>query len=901
MHSPLHRRRSVSLLVACGALVLGLLVGSGLSRGGAAFAQPAGSTTLVPVDLELPSEATGSAEGTLAVRVHHPRPGSERYPSGAPVLIWVQGGFEVKGINHGLPPTADDVICITFIFPGGEDPWSGLSSDGIYDYRGPNCIAALRDVILFAAGKLEDSQGRTIEDLLPVRVLHDNIGMIGESNGGNLLTAVAAAHGEVLAGHLKSVIQWETPVSSQIATRDLGRVWLKPGTGQGDYWNLRYMHYDPLVLSVDYGDLAYDPSEATYPVFHDGNGDGHYTIVPDPHRDVAVPDLDGDGMLSLMEDFPLDTYPIDDGRVAYSRPVMHEIASRGLYGEAWPETVASVEESDAYWDLRESVRLTEAAMTKVPDLAAMVLCNARDHVQAAPDKPHIRQAFDSWDRYGAWVRINPSPEALVAVDPTLEGRVLPDLAPNEAPADWTDHFTYAMPVDVPKAIYQLAGIYEMADRVQDASVASPDVEEPVASAAFVDGVSAAEWITYVDAEEIGRIAVAIRAPIEPRFPEGAPVVVNVSGFFTGSSGFSFEFDADAIGAVYVTYLWPGKTDPRTGVSSEGTFDYGGADCLRALAAVIRFATGEIPDVEGRFLDEILDRPVLFEVCGVYAFSHSGIVATNVLARHGQDLQGVRFFVGRENPTIDSMYPLEPGHWDDETGRPIHNPFYDPTGTTPTTISIDYSTVDWVQDEEYPDGRPVFRNPALGGADYVCSHKHPRMWGKDYWSTGLLQALLDNGALTRQTWPATLALPEEAAAYWPSRTTVGNYPRLGEVLPDLKVMLVFAAADHVQTAIDKPHIHQAYDGFHEMARLWCRMNPDRSYVEELVGTGSGTAIPDNPANREPATWMVIREWGYRNPGGVKLNVMVPIASVREMLDRTYFDVWTPDLDALLHAS
>ncbi|MGB2982489.1 MAG: hypothetical protein WBC63_01350 [Candidatus Bipolaricaulia bacterium] len=414
-------------------------------------------------------------------------------------------------------------------------------------------------------------------------------------------------------------------------------------------------------------------------------------------------------------------------------------------------------------------------------------------------------------------------------------------------------------------------------------------------------------IVFVASEGIGRIAVSVRSPLIPRYPEGAPVVVNVSGFFTGSSGFNYSLDPDALGAIYVTYLWPGKGDPQTGSQSEGTFDFGGPDCLAALRDVVRFATGEIPNVDGDFLHDLATVPVLYDVAGLYAFSHSGIVATNVLGHHGADLQGVDFFVGRENPTIDPMYPLEPGHWDDETGRPVHNPFYDPAGYTPTSIDIGYSTVYWLQNAEYPEGRPAFRSASgegagsAGNADYICSFKHPRMWEKDYWSTDLLQALLDNGALTRETWPGSLATPEEAAAHWPFRTTVENYEPLGEALPQLKTMLVFAADDHVQTAIDKPHIHQAYDGFHEAARLWCRMNPDRAYVEALAGAGAGTgnAIPDNPANREPATWMVIRSWGYLTPGGVNLNVLVPLAAVAEMCDRTYYDVWDDDLEGVLH--
>jgi len=253
---------------------------------------------------------------------------------------------------------------------------------------------------------------------------------------------------------------------------------------------------------------------------------------------------------------------------------------------------------------------------------------------------------------------------------------------------------------------------------------------------------------------------------------------------------------------------------------------------------------------------------------------------------------VKFFVGRENPTMDAMYPLEPGHWADGTGRPVHNPFYDPAGYTPTSIEIDYSSVYWSD----ADGLPAFR--VAHGPDFVCSSKHPRMWGEDYWSTNLLQALLDHGDLTRETWPQNLATPEKAAEHWPFRTTVDNYARLTHVLPDLKVMLVFTSEDHVQAAIDKPHIHQAYDGFHEIAGLWCRLNPARAYVESFIGPGSGDVIPNNAGNTEPSTWAVIRTWGYRSPL-TNLSKQVPLAAISEMCDRTVYEVWANDLSAVLH--
>ncbi len=893
------RRRAPLRLLVCVLLGLTILLITIVAPSTVSAQASVPTSPFDAYDIRLPSSSTGEPGGTLAVRVHVPRSGVTRYADGAPVIIMVPGGFEPGGIHLGLSDAADGIIGITFLLPGGSDPYSGLSSAGVYDYRGERCIAALRDVVLYAAGVLGDSEGRTLGEVVPVPVLHRNVGIIGLSNGGNLPVAAAALHGEVLAPYLRYIIQWETPVSSQIATRDLGRIRLVPSNVQADYENPFGTGYGPWTLPMDYAQLTFDPTQAAYPILHDGSGDSRYTTVYHPHLDAQVPDVNLDGTIDRDEDFPLDTCPVDAVRVTYSRPVMREIVARGLFGDRWPDDLVSLEEAEAYWDLRESVVLYADAVAANPALEAMLLCGVRDHVQAPMDKPHIHQAFDGWAMHDAWVKINPAPEAIGHVDPTLRRLPLVDLPANAPPSDWSDPTGYALPPAVPQPVYQLAAIYEMADRAHAATTRATGNPESQLITWLDTDPRVGGWITHVESEGLGRIAVHIRAPRTPRYQEGAPVIINVSGFFTAPPGFSHQLDPDAIGAVYVTYLWPGQTDRRTGAYSEGIFDYGGADCLRALRDIIRFAVGDMANIEGRTMDEILDLPVLYDVVGLYAFSHSGIAATNVLALHGDELSGVRFFVGRENPTTDAMYPLEPGHWDDETGQAVHNPFYDPSGYTPTSIAIDYSTVYWLQNDDVPEGRPAFRSLDPATPDYVCSSKHPRMWDKDYWSTGLLQALLDNGSLTRQSWPETLATPEEAASLWPFRSTVHRYPMLRRVLPNLKVMLVFAAEDHVQTALDKPHIRQAYDGFHKAAQLWCRLNPDRAYVLALLASLPSHVIPDNPANREPAIWGAIRSWGYPPLPAANLNVFVPLAAVAEMCDRTYFDRWEANLETVLH--
>jgi len=402
--------------------------------------------------------------------------------------------------------------------------------------------------------------------------------------------------------------------------------------------------------------------------------------------------------------------------------------------------------------------------------------------------------------------------------------------------------------------------------------------------------------TYVDSEGIGHIVVRVRLPEKPRYPEGAPVIVDVAGFFTTAVGFHESADTTEIGAIHVDYLWPGKDDPTYGLESEGEFDYGGPMCLAALRDVIRFAAGLETDIDGHTLAELVEVAPLSDNVGLYSFSHSGVAATNVLALHGQDLPGVGYLVGRENPTIDPMYPLELGYFDDDR-RPVFNPYYHPEDYTPTSIHIDYSTVGWLQNEQYPEGRPYFAVP--NGPDHVLSDKCPQMWRKRYYSRDLLQALLDNGALTLDSWPEGLATPQEAQENWPFRTTVDNYPLLATSIPHLRVMLVFAADDHVQAAPDKPHIRQAYDGLHERAGLWVRLNPDLVYVESVSGQRSGSGYPDNPANSEPADWSNARLWGYGGPyGSPFVTQTVPLAAAAEMADRVRADDWRPDLDEVL---
>lgn len=97
---------------------------------------------------------------------------------------------------------------------------------------------------------------------------------------------------------------------------------------------------------------------------------------------------------------------------------------------------------------------------------------------------------------------------------------------------------------------------------------------------------------------------------------------------------------------------------------------------------------------------------------------------------------------------------------------------------------------------------------------------------------------------------------------------------------------------MQTAIRKPHIHQAWEGFKQGASLWVRMNCDRSYAESIDPV-KGSSCPDNDANSEPEDWIEIRDWGFRHKQVAREHIW--LASVAEMADRVHYEDWSANLD------
>lgn len=167
---------------------------------------------------------------------------------------------------------------------------------------------------------------------------------------------------------------------------------------------------------------------------------------------------------------------------------------------------------------------------------------------------------------------------------------------------------------------------------------------------------------------------------------------------------------------------------------------------------------------------------------------------------------------------------------------------------------------------------------------------------------------------KSDWPADLATPQESAQFWQYLQNPDRFALMQTeiAIRNLKVMLVFGQEDHSQVATDKPHIHQAYQGFRFQAKFWVRLNPDRAYMQEVmqetinrgqdgpVATVTASPLsdfPDNPANTQPQDWANIGEYAY--PTQRAAAQFISLAAAAEMADRAHARFWDENLGQSLY--
>ena len=384
----------------------------------------------------------------LAVRVEYPATEDLRHAEGAPILVRAPGGWDAGdlGSEEPSPEMEFGYVIVHFLLPGGEQ--DGVSSGGEYDYRGPNCILALRDVIQYAAGQIPDTDGQLITDRAP-HAWTDNLGIEGGSNGGNLVLQTLAEEGDELPPVAWAVF-WESPIGDQYQAKELNNnPFYVPGTCTATTCPWPGMEaaivFDP-VPPTDGVEYDYSTFEVQGKIFIDGDGNGVWDLGEKDLVWNPGPRIDPAQIL---------LYP--------STELSEAIELAGLFDEVppppWlppPDVIAD------YWPMVDGSHRIAEAHANFPDLLIIHLGTQTDHAQDQPDYPHARSHVLGWITAGhAFVRLNPDAAyvaALTGEDPSS----YPDNDANE-PIPWPDTIDYMVP-DAADNMVGPAGVLELSDR-----------------------------------------------------------------------------------------------------------------------------------------------------------------------------------------------------------------------------------------------------------------------------------------------------------------------------------------------------------------------------------------------------------------------------------------------------
>jgi len=406
------------------------------------------------------SDAAGS-EG-LAVNVIYPD--KPRYKEGAPLAVVVPGGNEKSGLEFSTHAAQSGFAEVRFAFPGGGKP--GFASGGVYDYRGPKCHAALRDVLLFAGGKGKDIQGKTISQLVPAKLDTKSVGIIGWSNGGN--TAVIAL--AKFADQLKFVdwlVFYETP---------LGSIFYPPALGSAqDLIQNRHYHQGSAATGhvlVDYRKLCWQPTGQRNPGAHKKQGQPE---IPG----VVFFDENGNKQWDEEIEFAL-PYSVDAAgdKQIYPSVVTQALQRLKVFSDKWPKTLATPGQCEKYFQERDGSLYINELAKQMPNLFVCVFASVLDHLQRQPDHPHICLNYNAWlaDKV-RFVRLNPDPVYVSKIAAMGAGTFV-DNKPN-ASIDSSTIEEFLEPEGLlPDYVYIEAAAAELADR-QRANNVSDSLTEPL--------------------------------------------------------------------------------------------------------------------------------------------------------------------------------------------------------------------------------------------------------------------------------------------------------------------------------------------------------------------------------------------------------------------------------------
>lgn len=518
---------------------------------------------------------SASAPGNgLAVNLVFPE--KPRYKEGAPVAVLVPA--HRSGITFSMHAAQAGFLEVRMSFPGTGT--KGFQSGGIADNFGPASQAALKDVIMFGAGKVRDYKGRTISELVPIPVDTSNVGVVGWSTGGNIVLVTLAKFAEDLP-FVSWLAFYESSVGSMLYPPNLG-------SDEDLLLNRRYRPGSAATgqILVDYRRLAYAPDVMRHPgrakrrgepeikgvLYFDENLNKtwdeslefafNYAVDIGLEKQIYPPDvtrailrlklfqledktkdgkfagkgaaLGGGSQIKKTEGDDDDTEPgsapnksgkagnaskagglsglfgFGRGKKIKTNETMTENVSddkesrlndkQGMgkgapaaarlkkFGTVWPETLAQLKTSEAYFRERDGSLYFKQIAESYPNILIMLFGSKLDHMQRQPDHPNIALLYNGLLANKVnWVKLNPEPIYLS----TMFDMHVDNFNRNEPNKEISaesivDHL---LPEGfVPDYAMMTATIAELADRARTGNLESPldealvDYKAPLATA-----------------------------------------------------------------------------------------------------------------------------------------------------------------------------------------------------------------------------------------------------------------------------------------------------------------------------------------------------------------------------------------------------------------------------------
>lgn len=374
------------------------------------------------VSAQITTSITSDAAGSEGVFVQITLPAKARYGTIAPVVIHFLGGTSAGDLAFGVNMALYGFIELRFLYPGGTDIIGGntVRSGGVYDTRGPNSLIAVRDIIQFAQGTLADKAGKKLADYTgAIKPISTNVGLHGSSNGGNTTLTVAGLYGKTISS-LGWIVNWESPVGDGAANVEAGG----KTTGLNPAYNTNNNSYDYSKLRWNDTLTAGIVTSGTKPpVITTLRGNMYYDINGNTLYDS------GDFKLSPRVDTVGGVT-----RVYYSNGVLDTAYKKNLFPASKPTFIPTLTENVEYWLWRNGEYWFNSAIQFIPNLMFCIVASVEDHVQIAPNYPHVLLQYNSMKTAKSrFVRLNPD-RAYVE---HIVGSAFPTAADNDAFAAFT--------------------------------------------------------------------------------------------------------------------------------------------------------------------------------------------------------------------------------------------------------------------------------------------------------------------------------------------------------------------------------------------------------------------------------------------------------------------------------